>query len=98
MPFSLYTSDDSFLAEIPLPGVDPDKIEVFVERNQLVVKAIRNKPEGDILLRELPSEQIERRLNLNSNVETQNIEAKYEQGLLSLIIAKRSKRIDVRIA
>ena len=98
MPFSLYTSDDRFLAEIPLPGVDPEKIEVFVEQNQLVVKAIRNKPEGDILLRELPSEQIERRLNLNSNVETQNIEAKYEQGLLSLIIAKRSKRIDVRIA
>ena len=98
MPFSLYASDDTFLAEIPLPGVDPDKIEVFVEQNQLVVKAIRNKPEGDILLRELPTEKIERRLNLNSNVETQNIEAKYEQGLLSLIIAKRSKRIDVRIA
>ena len=98
MSFSLYTSDDSFLAQIPLPGIDPEKLEVFVERNQVVIKANREKPEGSLLLGELPSEKIERRLNLNSNVETQNIEAKYEQGLLSLIIAKKSKRIDVRIA
>ena len=98
MPFSLYTSDDSFLAQIPLPGIDPDKIEVFVARNQLIIKASRKKPEGSLLLGELSSNTIERRFNLNSNVEAQNIEAKYEQGLLSLIIAKKSKRIDVRIA
>ena len=98
MSFSIYSSDEKFLVQLPLPGINPEKIEVFVERNQLVVKANRRTPEGSLLVGELPSETIERRLNLNSSVETKNIEATYNQGLLSLTLAKRSKRIDVRIA
>ena len=98
MSFSIYSSDEKFLVQLPLPGINPEKIEVFVERNQLVVKAIRTTPEGSLLVGELPSETIERRLNLHSSVETKDIEATYNQGLLSLTLAKRSKRIDVRIA
>ena len=98
MSFSIYASDDNFLVQLPLPGVNPETIEAFVERNQLVVKANRPTPEGTLLVGELPSETIERRLKLHSSVETKNIEATYNQGLLSLTLAKRSQRIDVRIA
>ena len=98
MSFSIYSSEQNFLAQVALPGINPEKIEVFIERDELVVKAFRDTPEGDLLVGELPVARIERRLSLNSSIDTSNIDAQYEDGLLSLTLAKRSKRIDVRIA
>ena len=41
MPYSLYTNENNHLVQLPLAGVDPQAIEVFVEQNELVIKAKR---------------------------------------------------------
>jgi HSP20 family protein len=97
MPFSLYTNEENNLIHLPLPGVEPKSIEVFVERNQLVIQAKRTLPEGTLLIGEIPSKNIEKRLSLNSSTDINNIQASYSDGLLSITIAKRTKRIDVHI-
>ena len=84
--------------QLPLAGVDPQAIEVFVEQNELVIKAKRTPPEGTLLIGELPAQTIEKRFSLDSSADPSNIEATYQDGLLSLTVAKRSKRIDVKIA
>ena len=98
MPYSLYTNDNHHLVQLPLAGVDPKAIEVFVEQNELVIKAKRTIPEGTLLIGELPAHTIEKRFSIDSNSDPSSIEATYQDGLLSLKIAKRSKRIDVKIA
>ena len=98
MPYSLYTNENNHLVQLPLAGVDPQAIEVFVEQNELVIKAKRTVPEGNLLIGELPAQTIEKRFSLDASADPSNIEAAYQDGLLSLTIAKRSKRIDVKIA
>ena len=97
MPFSLYTNKENHLVQLSLPGVEPQSIEVFVERNQLVVHAKRALPEGRLLVGEIPAEKIEKRFSLSSGADPSNIQAAYSNGQLSITIAKRSKRIDVHI-
>ena len=83
----------------PLAGIQPENIEVFIERNELVIRAKRIIPEGNLLVGEFPSPSIERRLQLDTDtVEAHNIEARYQQGLLTLTLAKRAKRIEIKIA
>ena len=41
MPMDAYRSGDHFVVSFDLPGVDPDAIELDVERNVLTVKAER---------------------------------------------------------
>ena len=98
MPYSLYTNENNHLIQLPLAGIDPQAIEVFVEQNELVIKAKRTAPQGTLLIGELPAQTIEKRFTLDASADPSNIEAAYQDGLLSLTIAKRSKRIDVKIA
>lgn len=98
MSYSLYTNEQNHLIQLPLAGVDPQAIEVFVENNELVIQAKRPLPEGNLLVGELPSHNIEKRFSLDASTDPSNIQASYQNGLLSLTVAKRSKRIDVQIA
>src|SRR6476661_10754731 len=41
MPMDAWRADDTFVVAFDLPGVDPDAIELNVERNVLTVKAER---------------------------------------------------------
>ena len=99
MSFRIYHSDDNYLVQLPLPGIQPDNLEVFIERDDLVIRAKRLLPEGNLLVGEFPTPNIERRLRLDTNsVDAHSIEARYEQGLLTLTLAKRAKRIEIKVA
>ena len=98
MSFRIYSSDENHLLQIPLAGVEPNNIEVFIERNELVIQAKRTLPEGKLLVGEFPSPQIERRFQLDPAIDTNTIDAAYQQGLLTVILAKKAQRIQVKIA
>ena len=96
MPFSVYTSQDNHLIHLPLPGAIPDSINVFVQNHELVIEAKIEKPDGDIILGELPLDNIEKRIKLNKA--TNEISAKYSDGLLAITIAKKERQIKINIA
>jgi len=98
MSFRIYSSEENHLLHIPLAGVQPENIEVFVERNELVIQAKRSIPEGKLLVGEFSSPTIERRFQLDAGIDTNQINASYSQGLLSLTLAKKAKRIEVKVA
>ena len=80
---------DSFHVYFDLPGVDPDSIELTVERNVLQVKAERQRPtdEGvETVLSERPMGVFSRQLFLADTLETDKLEAGYENGVLKLRI------------
>lgn len=104
MPMDAYRRGDSVLVNLDLPGVDPDSVELTVERNVLTVKAERPASHGkddDVLIAERPTGQFTRRLLLGQALDTDRVEAHYDRGVLSLTIPvaekAKSRRIEVGV-
>jgi HSP20 family protein len=102
LPMDAYRHGDQFMVHFDLPGADPSSIELTVEKNVLTVKAERRwqRSEGDeILVSERPQGSFTRQLFLGETLDTDNIQANYENGVLSLSIpvAERAKPRKVEI-
>jgi len=89
MPMDAYRRGDRFFVHFDLPGVDPDGVELTVERNVLTVRAERTtvRAEGDeALVTERPVGTFSRQLFLGETLDADRIEASYDRGVLTLAI------------
>ncbi len=80
---------DWFNVYFDLPGVDPDSIELTVERNILSVKAQRQRAQREgveTVISERPMGTFTRQLFLGDTLDTDKMEATYDNGVLSLRI------------
>ncbi|MEH1099897.1 Hsp20/alpha crystallin family protein [Micromonospora sp. CPCC 205561] len=96
MPLDAYRDGDWFYAAFDLPGVDPDSIDCTVERNVLTVRAERRRASGEnveLVAAERPMGTFTRRLFLGDTLDTDKLEAGYDNGVLTLRIpvAERAK-------
>ncbi|MEU3273113.1 Hsp20/alpha crystallin family protein [Saccharomonospora sp. NPDC006951] len=89
MPLDAYRAGDEFVVAFDLPGVDPDAIELNIERNVLTVKAER-RPVTDqsveMQVSERPLGVFSRQLFLGDTLDTNRIRADYDAGVLTLRI------------
>ncbi len=77
-PMDAYRRGDEFVVHFDLPGVDPDSIEISVDRNILTVQADRRfeQVRGDeILVTERPQGTYTRQLMLGDQLDTDRIDA-----------------------
>jgi HSP20 family protein len=84
-----YRIDDTFYIDIDLPGVDPASIDVTVDRNVLTVRAERRRPATEglrLLVAERPMGTITRQVFLSETLDTDRLEARYDNGVLILSI------------
>nr|WP_296064309.1 Hsp20/alpha crystallin family protein [uncultured Actinoplanes sp.] len=84
-----------------LPGVDADSIDLTVERNVLQVRAERMRPrkEGvETVISERPMGVFSRQLFLGDTLDTDKLEAVYENGVLTLRIPIAEKAKARRIS
>ncbi len=90
MPMNAYRKGDTFLLNFDLPGVKPDSIDLTVERNVLTIHAEREAPEPDqvveLIADECPTGVFTRQVFLGETLDTDNIQADYTSGVLSLRI------------
>ncbi|MBT2383328.1 Hsp20/alpha crystallin family protein [Streptomyces sp. ISL-11] len=89
MPMDAFRDGDTFVVELDLPGVDPETIDLDVERNVLTVRAERRPAAGEnaeVLISERPAGAFSRQLFLGETLETERIDAAYEAGVLRLRI------------
>ncbi|WP_214407369.1 Hsp20/alpha crystallin family protein [Pseudonocardia lacus] len=97
MPMDAYRHGDVFVVEFDLPGVDPDGIELSVERNVLTVRAERRpslrEENVEMQVSERPLGVYSRQLFLGETLDTEHIDADYSAGVLTLRIpvAERAK-------
>src|SRR5687768_14122602 len=94
VPVDAYRRGDEFLIHLDLPGVDPDAIELTVEKNVLTIKAERRfePEEGDeAVISERPQGTFTRQLLLGESLDTDSLEADYDQGVLTLKIPVAEK-------
>jgi HSP20 family protein len=95
MPMDAWRHGDEFVVEFDLPGVKEDALELDIERNVVTVRAERPAvdPDREMLAAERPRGVFSRQLVLGENLDTDNIEASYHEGVLRLRIpvAERAK-------
>ena len=104
MPADAYRNGDEFVVAFDLPGVDRDAIDIDVERNVLTVRAERRPVDlGDeavAQLSERPLGVFSRQLFLGDALDTDHIDATYDNGVLVLRIpiAEKAKPRKVSVA
>lgn len=102
MPFDAYRRGDEFIVQFDLPGVEPDSIDLTVERNVLTVHAERRRRDPDnteLIVSERPVGTFSRQLFLGETLDTDQIDAEYVDGVLTLRIpvAEQAKPRKVKI-
>lgn len=97
MPMDLYRDKEAFVANIDLPGVDPDSIDIDIEENTLTVRAERKatvtSEDTEWLTRERSTGTYARQLSLGNGVALDQIEANFNDGVLTITlpIAEQAK-------
>lgn len=97
MPMDAYREGDEYVLALDLPGVDPDAIDIDVERNMLTVKAERRplakSDNTQTELAERPMGVFSRQVMLADTLDTEHIDADYDTGVLTvrIPIAERAK-------
>jgi HSP20 family protein len=89
MPMDAVRKDDHLELRFDLPGVEPDSIDLTVERNVLTVKAERSwsSEEGaDVLARERVHGTFSRRVRLGQALDAAHVEAHYDDGVLRVTV------------
>jgi HSP20 family protein len=93
MPMDAWREGDTFVLEFDLPGVQPQTLDIDVERNVLTIKAERPARHDDteVLASERPTGLFSRQLVLGDNLDLDRIEAGYEHGVLRLVVPVSEK-------
>ncbi|PZG14374.1 Hsp20/alpha crystallin family protein [Nonomuraea aridisoli] len=89
MPMDGLRRDDDVLLRFDLPGIDPDSIEVTVDRGVLSVSAGRDEQLGQderLFVRERPMGTFTRRVYLSEHLDSDKIDASYDNGVLTVRI------------
>jgi HSP20 family protein len=88
MPMDAWREGDAFFVEFDLPGIDQKSLDLDIERNVVTVRAERPgvDPNREMLATERPRGVFSRQLVLGDNLDTERIDASYDEGVLRLRI------------
>jgi HSP20 family protein len=89
MPVDAYRVGDRFYLHIDLPGVDPDAVDLTIEKNTLSVKAERSwapAEDATVIMSERPQGTFSRQFFLGEGLDPDRIEAGYDHGVLTIAI------------
>lgn len=102
----VYDSKDDILVKADLPGLKKDEIEVSVHDNNLIIKGEKKKEaevkEKEYFRTERFTGSFFRSIPLPAPVDTQKVDAKYQDGVLQITLPKREEakpkqiKIDVK--
>ncbi len=102
MPMDAYREEDRFVVHFDLPGVDSSSIDLTVEKSVLTVAAERQwqpKEYQEVIASERPQGNFSRQLFLGEGLDTEHIEASYDNGVLTvrLPVADKAKPRKVEV-
>lgn len=94
MALDAWREGNEFVVAVDLPGVEPESIDANVEQNVLTIRAERKDTaaEGvEYLAAERPRGVFSRQLFLGETLDTENVTAAYDGGVLTLRIPVAEK-------
>jgi HSP20 family protein len=100
IPMAAFRRGDQVLAYFDLPGINPDDVEITIERNVVTIRAERRPSyqEGDeVIVDERPYGTFSRQVFLGDSLDLDKMTADYTQGELRLTIPVSEKAKPRRI-
>lgn len=94
MPLDAWQEDQEFVVAFDLPGVKLDSLNLDLERNVLTVRAERPDPvdgNTELIASERPRGVFSRQLMLGETLDTDNVKATYDAGVLTVRIPVAEK-------
>ncbi len=92
----IYETDKEVIAEVELPGVDPEKIDIKIEDSVLKIEAkVEEKKEEKgrgYYRKELSSGYCKRAVSLPIGVKEDKARAEYKDGILKISVPKKETR------
>jgi HSP20 family protein len=90
LPLDAYITAEEIVIVANMPGVKPENVDITLEGDTLTIKGERPAPleNVDYVLQERTYGKFQRTLNINIPVDANKAEAKFEDGLLTLIVPK----------
>jgi HSP20 family protein len=101
MPMDAWRDGEQIVVEFDLPGVDPDTVDLDVQRNVLTVRAERGPSTGEdteMIAAERPRGVFSRQLMLGDTLDPGRTQASYAAGVLTLRIPVAEKAKPHKIA
>ena len=89
MPIDAYRQADRFVVDFDLPGVEQSSIDLTIEKNVLTVSAERQWKAGEdvqVVAWERPQGSFRRQLFLGEGLDSDGVEASYDNGVLTVTI------------
>jgi HSP20 family protein len=87
---SVVETNDGYLLQVEMPGVNKEGLEISIENNELTLTGRRSLPtvDGNLIHRESRRENFRRTFELDPSIDGNRIAAKIEQGVITLTLPK----------
>ena len=103
-PSNLWETDEAYILELAIPGVNPDDIEMTLSKGSLIIKGRYEGPEttkGTNIWRNLPEGEFELAYTLPSAVYADEAAVSWSNGIFKVHLPKeekaKSKRLKIEI-
>ena len=88
--------NENVVLEVAAPGLDKKDFNITVEKDQLIISATKeaqaeDKEEGKWTRKEFNYQSFKRSFHLSDKIETDKIEAEYNNGILKLVLPKKEE-------
>jgi len=103
LPIDAYMTEGEIVLQASVPGLNPDQVQITLEVETLTIRGEFPAPLENVsyLFAERPWGKFSRTLQLNVPVDSDKVEADFENGLLTLTLPKaeaiRPKTIPVKV-
>lgn len=92
---NIYVVNDRFIIVANMPGVSRENVRVEISENELTIygkiSANFEMKRCDFYLKEFKTANFTRKFVLSESIDCANVEAKYENGQLTLVLPKHKK-------
>ena len=92
-PVNIFEDKDGYVLEAEMPGVNKEGLEITLEGNELTITGHRHEEavNADVVYRESRAVDYRRMFELDPTIDTSKINAKIDQGVLTLRLPKMEK-------
>jgi HSP20 family protein len=102
LPVDVEETDDAYVVDIDLPNVDPEALNLEIRGEELRLTGAHPERdrEGVVRRQDRPSGEFEYMVDLPSDIDPDKIDARYENGVLTIRVGKtrdvQPRRIEIR--
>lgn len=85
--------EDFYNIQISLPGYHKEEVNISIDKDHLMIKAqLTENKEENYRIQEFAKTEFERKFKLGNTVETNNIEAAFQNGILNIKLIKKEEQ------